>query len=170
MSDDRTAWFRDAKFGLFVHWGLYAQAAGVWQGKRYHGIGEWLMHRARITTDEYEALAARFDPVRFDAREWVALARAAGMKYLVITSKHHDGFAMFGSRASGYNIVDATPFGRDPLAELAPRAGSSWASTTASGRTGTSLAGRATPGSSPTPRRASTSTSRPSASRRCASC
>jgi alpha-L-fucosidase len=120
MHDDaRTRWFRDAKFAMFIHWGLYAQAAGTWRGRRYFGIGEWLMHRAQIPVAEYETLAAEFNPTAFDARAWVAVAKAAGMRYIVITAKHHDGFAMFGSQASAYNIVDATPFGRDPLRELA---------------------------------------------------
>jgi len=115
----RTAWFTEAKFGMFIHWGLYAQAAGLWQGRRYFGIGEWLMHRAQVPVAEYETLAAQFNPRGFEAREWVAIAKAAGMKYIVITAKHHDGFAMFHSQASPYNIVEATPFGRDPLRELA---------------------------------------------------
>ena len=115
----RADWFREAKFGMFIHWGLYAQAGGEWQGQRYFGIGEWLMNRAKIPSAEYATLAARFNPTNFDARQWVALAKAAGMKYIVITSKHHDGFAMFKSEASAFNIVDATPFGRDPLRELA---------------------------------------------------
>ncbi len=118
-TDDKAQWFRDAKFGMFVHWGLYAQAGGVWEGKKYYGIGEWLMNRAKIKTKDYETLAAQFNPVKFNADEWVRVAKDAGMKYIVITSKHHDGFAMFGSKASPYNIVDATPFKRDPLKELA---------------------------------------------------
>ncbi|MFH1572187.1 MAG: alpha-L-fucosidase [Gemmatimonadota bacterium] len=117
--DERLQWWREAKFGLFIHWGLYAIPAGTWKGQRIPGIGEWIMHRARIPAREYEQLAARFNPVDFDAREWVQVARDAGMKYLVITAKHHDGFALFKSQASPYNIVDATPFGRDPMAELA---------------------------------------------------
>lgn len=116
---ERLAWWREARFGLFIHWGLYALPAGVWQGREVPGIGEWIMHRARIPAVEYEQLARDFNPVRFDARRWVAMARDAGMRYIVITSKHHDGFAMFRSAASAYNIVDATPFGRDPLQELA---------------------------------------------------
>ena len=115
----RSEWFRDAKFGMFIHWGLYAQAGGEWKGQKYFGIGEWLMNRAQIPSAEYATLAGQFNPTNFDARQWVALATAAGMKYIVITSKHHDGFAMFKSAASPFNIVDATPFKRDPLAELA---------------------------------------------------
>jgi alpha-L-fucosidase len=115
----RLRWFREAKYGLFVHWGLYAIPAGEWKGKTVPGIGEWIMNRARIPVREYEALAARFDPVKFDAEAWVRLAEDAGMKYVVITSKHHDGFALFDSKVSQYDVVDATPFKRDVLKELA---------------------------------------------------
>jgi alpha-L-fucosidase len=115
----RLAWFRDAKYGLFIHWGLYAIPAGQWKGQRSLGLGEWIMNRSKIPVREYEALASRFNPVKFDAEAWVQLAQDAGMKYIVITSKHHDGFAIFKSRASRYNIVDATPFKRDVLKELA---------------------------------------------------
>ncbi|MHC4983082.1 MAG: alpha-L-fucosidase [Planctomycetota bacterium] len=117
--DARMKWWREAKFGMFVHWGIYAIPAGEWKGRRVGGIGEWIMNRARIPVREYEKLASQFNPVKFDADEWVKLAKEAGMKYIVITAKHHDGFAMFHSEASKYNIVDATPFGRDPLKELA---------------------------------------------------
>jgi alpha-L-fucosidase len=117
--DEKMKWFREAKFGLFIHWGLYAIPAGTWKGKQIPGIGEWIMNRAKIPVKEYEQLAKQFNPVKFNAEEWVQLAEDAGMKYIVITSKHHDGFAMFGSKASKYNIVDATPFKRDPLKELA---------------------------------------------------
>jgi len=116
------AWFSDARYGLFIHWGLYAQPAGVWQGKRYYGISEWLMKRAKIPAADYAGIARNFNPTAFDARAWVRFAKAAGFKYIVITSKHHDGFAMFGSKASDFNIVDRTPFGRDPLKELAAAA------------------------------------------------
>jgi alpha-L-fucosidase len=112
-------WFREAKFGLFIHWGLYAIPAGEWKGQPIAGIGEWIMNRAKIPVKEYGQLAAQFNPVKFNAEAWVQLAVDAGMKYIVITSKHHDGFAMFGSNTSPYNIVDATPFKRDPLKELA---------------------------------------------------
>ena len=83
------------------------------------GIGEWIMHRARIPVSEYEQLAPRFNPVRFDAGAWVQLAVTAGMKYLAITAKHHDGFGLFNSPCSEYDIFDATPFGRNPMTELA---------------------------------------------------
>lgn len=115
----RLAWWRDARFGMFIHWGLYSLPAGEWKGKQYSGIGEWIMFKARIPIAEYETLARQFNPVKFDADAWAQLAADAGMKYLVITSKHHDGFAMFGSRVDRFNIVDATPFRRDPIKELA---------------------------------------------------
>ncbi len=115
----RGGWFRESRFAMFIHWGLYSEPAGRWQGQSYHGIAEWLMLCARIPVREYEQTAARFNPIEFDAGAWVELARAAGMKYIVITAKHHDGFAMFKSSASPFNIVDATPFKRDPLKELA---------------------------------------------------
>jgi alpha-L-fucosidase len=118
-TDPRLQWFRDAKFGLFIHWGLYAVPAGEWKGQPIAGIGEWIMKRATIPVAEYEQLAKQFNPVKFNAAEWVAMAKAAGQKYIVITSKHHDGFAMYHSKVSAYNIVDATPFKRDPLKELA---------------------------------------------------
>lgn len=119
--DARMAWFRDAHFGLFVHWGLYAQAGGVWKGeiKKVNNCAEWLMHAARVPRAEYAAMAKDFNPTDFDADAWVRAAKAAGMKYIVLTAKHHEGFAMFKSEASGYNIVDATPFKRDVVKELA---------------------------------------------------
>ncbi|HZS04356.1 MAG TPA: alpha-L-fucosidase [Blastocatellia bacterium] len=119
QKEQRLRWWREARFGMFIHWGLYAVPAGEWKGKPIPGIGEWIMNRAKIPVAEYEQLAAQFNPVRFNAEEWVSVAKNAGMKYLVITSKHHDGFAMYHSKASRYNIVDATPFKRDPMKELA---------------------------------------------------
>jgi len=115
----RLKWFREAKYGLFIHWGLYAIPAGEWKGKRSLGLGEWIMNRSQVPVREYEPLATQFNPVKFDAEAWVQLAQDAGMKYIVITSKHHDGFAMFKSKVSNYNVVDATPFKRDVLKELA---------------------------------------------------
>jgi alpha-L-fucosidase len=117
--EKRLEWFREAKYGLFIHWGLYAIPAGEWQGKRSLGLGEWIMNRAKIPVGDYEKLASEFNPVKFKPDEWVQLAQDAGMKYIVITSKHHDGFAMFKSKVSAYNIVDATPFKRDAIKELA---------------------------------------------------
>ena len=117
--DDNLSWWREARFGMFIHWGLYAVPAGEWKGQPIPGIGEWIMNRAKIPVKEYERLADSFNPVKFNADEWVGIAKAAGQKYIVITSKHHDGFAMFRSPSSKYNIFDATPFHRDPMAELA---------------------------------------------------
>jgi alpha-L-fucosidase len=117
--DARMEWFREARFGMFVHWGLYAQAAGEWNGKPVGGIGEWIMNRARIPIADYAAMAPHFNPVKFDAEKWVLAAKGAGMKYIVITSKHHEGFAMFKTAASPFNIVDATPYKHDPLKDLA---------------------------------------------------
>ncbi len=117
--DPRLSWWREARFGLFIHWGLYSIPAGVWNGREWPGIAEWLMYRAEIPVREYEKLASQFNPVRFNAREWVSLAKRAGQKYLVITSKHHDGFCLFDSAVTDFDIVDATPFHRDVLKELA---------------------------------------------------
>ncbi|MBI3265306.1 MAG: alpha-L-fucosidase [Acidobacteria bacterium] len=117
--EKRLAWFRGAKYGLFIHWGLYAISAGEWKGQRSLGLGEWIMNRSKIPVGEYEQLTKQFNPVKYNAEEWVKLAKDAGMKYIVITSKHHDGFALFHSKVTKYNVVDATPFKRDILKELA---------------------------------------------------
>jgi alpha-L-fucosidase len=116
--DERMAWWREARFGMFIHWGLYAIPAGEWGGQQYR-FGEWVMHYGRVPVAEYAALAERFHPTAFDADAIAHLAKAAGMRYIVFTAKHHDGFAMYHSRVSPFNIIDATPFDRDPLAELA---------------------------------------------------
>jgi len=117
QNDPKMKWWKDAKFGLFIHWGIYSVPSGKWGDKTTYG--EWIMHTAKIPRAEYAALAKQFNPTGFNADEWVKLARDAGQKYIVITSKHHDGFAMFGSKADPYNIVEATPFKRDILKELA---------------------------------------------------
>lgn len=116
---ERMAWFREARFGMFIHWGLYAIPAGRWDGEKVPGIGEWIMNTALIPVAEYKALAPKFNPTQFSAAKIVGLAKSAGMKYIVITSKYHDGFALFDSKADPFNIVQATPFKRDPLRELA---------------------------------------------------
>jgi alpha-L-fucosidase len=116
--DKRLEWFRHDKFGLFIHWGLYSIPAGYWKGQRSPGIGEWVQHRLRIPVAEYSQLAQWFNPIRFDADAWAQLAQDAGMKYVVLTAKHHDGFALFKS-SHPYNVVDATPFKRDIVKELA---------------------------------------------------
>jgi len=113
-------WWREARFGMFIHWGIYSVPAGVHKGKEMGPrIGEWIQQEMKIPVAEYAEYATQFNPVKYDADAWVRLAKEAGMKYIVITSKHHDGFAMFKSAASSYNIVDATPFKRDALKELA---------------------------------------------------
>jgi alpha-L-fucosidase len=117
--DARMKWWREARFGMFIHWGVYSVPAGTYNGKKVRGIGEWIMNKGKIPVAEYREFAKEFNPVKYNADEWVRLARQAGMKYIVITSKHHDGFAMFDSQASDWNIVKASPFGRDPLKELA---------------------------------------------------
>ena len=116
---DELAWWREARFGLFIHWGLYAIPAGVWRGQRVPYIGEWLMFREKIPVATYAPLAAKFHPRHWDAAAIVRLAREAGMGYLVVTTKHHDGFAMYRSTVSPYNVVDATPWHHDPIADLA---------------------------------------------------
>lgn len=117
--DERLKWFKEEKYGLFIHWGLYCIPAGEWKGQKFPQIGEWIMKNAKIPAAEYRKLADEFNPTEFNADEWAQLAADAGMKYVVITSKHHDGFAMYHSKVSKYNIVDATPFGRDVVKELA---------------------------------------------------
>ncbi len=102
-------WFQDSKFGLFIHWGVYSVLAN----------GEWVMENTKIPIAEYEKLPAKFNPTEFDAAEWVSMAKNAGMQYITITSKHHDGFAMFATKQNKWNIVDATPYGKDPLKMLA---------------------------------------------------
>lgn len=116
---DARQWFCEAKFGLMVHWGLYSLPAGEWKGQRMTYIGEWIQSRFRIPNAEYHALAHAFNPILFDADEWVRLAQDAGMHYIVVTAKHHEGFALFRSKISPFNLVDATPFGRDAIEELA---------------------------------------------------
>lgn len=117
----RLQWLRDSKYSMFIHWGLYSHLGGEYRGKTYHGIGEWIMHPAMadIPPEDYMALAKEFNPVKFDAKAIVDLAKRAGMRCIVVTAKHHEGFAMFDSKASDFSITRATPFGRDPMKELA---------------------------------------------------
>jgi alpha-L-fucosidase len=114
--EGRLRWWREAGFGLFVHWGLYALPGGEWKGESGHA--EWIRDTARIPLDEYGELANRFEAREFDPREWVRLAREAGMRYVVFTSKHHDGFCLFPSRHTDWTVAQ-TPFGRDAVGELA---------------------------------------------------
>jgi alpha-L-fucosidase len=113
--DSRMAWWREARFGLFIHWGLYAIPAGEWNGETNHA--EWIRTTARIPLEVYERFVGQFNPRKFEAEEWVRMAKEAGMKYIVITSKHHDGFCLFDSRYTDFDVM-ATPFGRDILKEL----------------------------------------------------
>lgn len=115
---DKLQWWRDNRFGMFVHWGMYAATEGYWNGQETEGIGEWIQNREKIPLAEYRKLAAQMTLSEYDADEWVALAKRAGMGHIVITAKHHEGFAMYDSACSDYNIVQLGPSGRDPLAEL----------------------------------------------------
>lgn len=117
MKED-AQWFADAGYGMMAHWGLYSLLAGEYRGRRVKSYAEWIQSCMAIPNREYEALAGTFNPLYFDADAWIRLARDAGMKYFVFTAKHHDGFAMFHSQADAFNVVDATPFGRDVVAEL----------------------------------------------------
>ncbi len=117
--DARMEWWRDARFGMFIHWGLYAIPAGTWDGKQVPGIGEWIMDRANIPVAQYEEFAGQFNPVKYDPARWAEIAAGTGMKYLVITSKHHDGFCLFATDTTDYDVVDATPYGKDLLKPLA---------------------------------------------------
>ena len=116
---ERMAWWEEARFGMFIHWGIYTVPAGFYKGEAQTNSAEWIMNKGKIPISEYEQFAKEFNPTKFNAKEFVALAKQAGMKYMVITAKHHDGFSMFDSKATDYNIVDATPFKRDVLKELA---------------------------------------------------
>ena len=118
--DHRMEWWREARFGMFIHWGVYAQWAGVYHGhQQAHGGAEWIMNRCKIPVEEYQQRAKEFNPVKYDPDAWVRMAKEAGMKYIIITSKHHDGFALFDTKASKWNVVDATAYGKDLLKPLA---------------------------------------------------
>ncbi len=118
QTDARLAWWKEAKFGLFVHWGLFSVAGGDWKGKPSKG-GEHFMMYEKIPLKEYATIAAQLNPIKFNADAWVKAAKDAGMKYIVITTKHHEGFAMFNSPSNDYNIVKASPYAKDPMAMLA---------------------------------------------------
>ena len=118
--DQRMKWWREARFGMFIHWGVYAQWGGVYHGhNQARGGAEWIMNRSKIPVAEYKERAKSFNPVQYDPESWVKLAKDAGMKYIVITAKHHDGFALFNSKASNWDITDATAYGKDLLKPLA---------------------------------------------------
>ncbi|UZR99870.1 alpha-L-fucosidase [Chondrinema litorale] len=115
----RMEWWQDARFGMFIHWGLYAVPAGEWNGTKSDNIGEWIMDHLHIPIAEYEKFAGEFNPVKFNAEQWVSIAKNAGMKYIVITSKHHDGFALWDSKVSEWDVMDASPYKKDILKALA---------------------------------------------------
>jgi len=119
IKNTKQTWFKEAKYGLFIHWGLYSILAGEYDGKTTPTIAEWIMNTLDIPVKEYEKLAKQFNPVNFDAHAYVEHAKNWGMKYLCITTKHHDGFALYHSKCSKYNVVDATPYGKDIIKELA---------------------------------------------------
>ncbi len=116
--DARMQWWKEARFGMFIHWGLYAIPAGTYNGEQIGGLGEWIQNSASIPAQEYEKYAPQFNPIKYDANEWVRMAKEAGMKYIVITSKHHDGFCLWDSKLTEWDVMDATPFKRDILKEL----------------------------------------------------
>ena len=120
--DQRIQWWREAKFGMFIHWGIYSLPGGEWKGKKVSGYAEHLMRKEKISRNEYLDLAHQFNPVKFNAEEWILNAKKAGMKYFIITAKHHDGFAMYDSKVSDFTIAQQTSFKRDPMAELATAA------------------------------------------------
>lgn len=119
MLEERGTWFREAAFGCFIHWGLYCIPGGYWKNKDAEYFGEWIQAKLRIPAAEYAELAKKFNPQDFNPDEWCRIFHDAGMKYVVFTAKHHEGFSMFHSRVSSFNIVDASPYGRDILAEFA---------------------------------------------------
>jgi len=116
--DARVAWWQQARFGMFIHWGVYSLPGGEWKGKKVEGYAEHLMRKEKIPRAEYLELAHRFNPTGFNADQWVRLAKQAGMKYLIITSKHHDGFAMYDSEISDFNVVRQTAWKHDPMKDL----------------------------------------------------
>jgi alpha-L-fucosidase len=120
--EQRIAWWREAKFGMFIHWGLYSVPGGEWKGKKVSGYAEHLMRKEKISRNDYLNLAHQFNPQQFNAEQWILHAKNAGTKYFIITAKHHDGFVLYDSKVSDFDIIDQTPFKRDPMAELAAAA------------------------------------------------
>ncbi len=126
QKDQRMRWWRDAKFGMFIHWGGYSHLGGVYKGDTIKGVAEWLQYYKHIPADEYASLIKKFDPVYYNAESWAELSKRAGMKYLVITSKHHEGLAMWDSKVTDFDIVDHTAYGKDvlkPLSEACKKEG-----------------------------------------------
>ena len=116
--DQRMEWFREARFGMFIHWGLYSVPAGEWKGQKFDSNVEWIQSHAQIPVAEYTPLKDRFNPSKYDPEAWVKLAKDAGMKYIVITTKHHDGFCLWDSKQTDWDIA-STPYGKDLLKPLA---------------------------------------------------
>lgn len=116
--EERMKWWKDSKFGMFIHWGVYSVPAGTYNGKQIRGIGEWIMNHGKIPVAEYRKFAKQFNPTKYDPVAWVRMAKDAGMKYIVITSKHHDGFALFDSKVTDWDVVDASPYSKDILKPL----------------------------------------------------
>ena len=117
--DARLEWWREARFGMFIHWGVYSGLSGTWKGKKYGGYGEHIQRMAKIPISVYhKEVASAFNPTEFNAEQWIQLAKDAGMRYFIITAKHHDGFAMYDSKFSDATVIKATPFKRDPMKEL----------------------------------------------------
>lgn len=115
---NKMKWWKDAKFGMFIHWGVYSALAGIYDGKKIPGIGEWIMNTAKIPIDKYKPYAKQFNPVKYNPDAWVKMAKDAGVNYIVITSKHHDGFALFDSKVTDWDVIDASPYGKDLLKAL----------------------------------------------------
>jgi alpha-L-fucosidase len=121
MSESKTNLYKDyndLKFGMFIHWGAYSSLGGVWKGKQVYGLGEWIMYEAQIPREEYKEVCKRFNPTEFNADKWVKLAKEAGMRYIVAMAKHHEGFSMYHSKVTKFNIYDYTQFKRDPIEEI----------------------------------------------------
>ena len=118
MNNNRMLWWKEAKFGMFIHWGLYSIPAGIWNGQEVRKYAEWIMAYGNIPKIEYSSLASQFNPSAFYPKHWISLAKEAGMKYVVMTAKHHDGFSLWPSKVSNYNVVDSTPYGKDILAQI----------------------------------------------------
>jgi alpha-L-fucosidase len=119
-------WWDNARFGMFIHWGLYSIPGGIWNGNEIEELGEWIMAYADIPVKDYKKLTSQFNPEKFNAKEWVRMAKAAGMKYMVITTRHHDGFCLFETKATDWDVMDATPFKRDIIKELNEECKTQW--------------------------------------------
>ena len=127
QTSERSRWFREARVGMIIHWGLYSIPEGVWQGKQIPWYGEWIKDRGSISNSNYANLANQFNPVKFNADEWIRTASDAGMKYFCLVTKHHDGFCLWDTRENdNWNVMDATPFKRDIVKELSDACKKKW--------------------------------------------